>query len=292
MSLDPESVPFLRSCERCRQKKRKCSGDKPACAWCTKHSIPCRYRRTTRFKKQLEGYPGQLISALEASVSYSNSGPEDWGQAISPLTSGSQPWPTPQLPTSAPLIEAQGSVSPLSAGDFARLFSVDMVPEASALPPDFLQLANSFITPFSATTPLAMPEWMARTNTEASMLANLGDLANSDQASSLQDWLSLGVTDFQKDSIGELMHGFLSDESTFPFGANLSSSGVDTLLLSLSDSGEPATSAPLAMPEGFVSGPDVSLTATMTSATSITTDHASNGRQQLNTTSNNLVQEP
>ncbi|KAJ2822767.1 hypothetical protein FBU31_004490, partial [Coemansia sp. 'formosensis'] len=292
MSLDPESVPFLRSCERCRQKKRKCSGDKPACAWCTKHSIPCRYRRTTRFKKQLEGYPGQLISALEAPVSLSNSGPENWGQAISPLTSGSQSWPTPRLPTSAPLIEAQGSVSPLSAGDFARLFSVDMVPEASALPPDFLQLANSFITPFSATTPLAMPEWMARTNTEASMLANLGDLANSDQTSSLQDWLSLGATDFQKDSIGELMHGFLSDEPTFPFGANLSSSGIDTLLLSLSDSGEPATSASLAMPEGFVSGPDVTLTATMTSATSITTDHASNDRQQLNTTSNSLVQEP
>ncbi|KAJ2344181.1 hypothetical protein GGH92_004597, partial [Coemansia sp. RSA 2673] len=134
MSLDPQSVPFLRSCERCRQKKRKCSGDKPACAWCTRHSIPCRYRRTTRFKKQLEGYPGQLISALEVPVLLSSSRPESWGQAMAPLTSESQSWPTPQLPTQVPQIEAQSGASPLSAGDFARLFSVDMVPESSALP--------------------------------------------------------------------------------------------------------------------------------------------------------------
>ncbi|KAJ2367018.1 hypothetical protein IW150_005783, partial [Coemansia sp. RSA 2607] len=57
MSLDPQSVPFLRSCERCRQKKRKCGGQRPSCAWCSSHSIPCRYRRTQRFKKQLQSQP-------------------------------------------------------------------------------------------------------------------------------------------------------------------------------------------------------------------------------------------
>ncbi|KAJ2028897.1 hypothetical protein IW146_006364 [Coemansia sp. RSA 922] len=291
MSLDPQSVPFLRSCERCRQKKRKCSGDKPACAWCTRHSIPCRYRRTTRFKKQLEGYPGQLISALEVPVLLSSSRPESWSQAMAPLTSESQSWPTPQLPTQVPQIEAQSSANPLSAGDFARLFSVDMVPESSALPPDFLQVANSYITPFSATTPFAMPEWMARTNTDASMLANLGDLANSDQASSLQDWLSLGATDFQKEGIGELIQGLLGDEPTFPFGADLSSSGIDSLLLSLSDSSGPNTSASLDLTQGFVPVSDATVSGT-TPATSNTIDHAGgSGTQQLNAASNTSAQE-
>ncbi|KAJ1746937.1 hypothetical protein LPJ58_005598, partial [Coemansia sp. RSA 1591] len=53
-AIDPLTVPFLHSCERCRQKKRRCSGDKPACAWCRDHNISCRYRRTLRFNKQLE----------------------------------------------------------------------------------------------------------------------------------------------------------------------------------------------------------------------------------------------
>ncbi|KAJ2411213.1 hypothetical protein GGI10_004379, partial [Coemansia sp. RSA 2530] len=285
MSLDPQSVPFLRSCERCRQKKRKCSGDKPSCAWCARHSIPCRYRRTTRFKKQLEGYPGQLISALKVPVTLTGSRPEDWGQVIAPLTSESQPWPT-----LAPQAGTQSSASPLSAGDIARLFSVDMVPESSALPPDFLQMANSFITPFSATAPLAMPEWMARTNTDASLLANLGDLANSDQAGSFQDWLSLSASDFQREGMGELVNDFPSDEPMFPFGANTTSMGIDSLLLSLSDSSVSGNTALQAIPVGFVSGPDPSFPAT-TPATSNIIDQADSNQPSPNLVTSSLSKE-
>ncbi|ORX71262.1 hypothetical protein DL89DRAFT_122630 [Linderina pennispora] len=54
MSLQLNSAPLLHSCERCRQKKRKCSGDKPACTWCRKHNAICEYRQSIRIRKQLD----------------------------------------------------------------------------------------------------------------------------------------------------------------------------------------------------------------------------------------------
>ncbi|KAJ2730516.1 hypothetical protein IW152_005182 [Coemansia sp. BCRC 34962] len=232
----------------------------------------------------LQGHPGQLISALEVPVSLTSSRPEDWGHVIAPLASGSQPWST-----LVPETGAQSSTNPLSAGDFARLFSVDMVPESSALPPDFLQMANSFITPFSATTPLAMPAWMARTNTDANLLANLGGLANSDQAGSFQDWLSLSASDFQRDGIGELVNDFPSDEPMFPFGANtMSSMGIDGLLPSLSDSSAPGNNALQTMPLSFESGPDPSLSATTPASSSII-DQAGSNHQPPSQVSNSLA---
>ncbi|KAJ2584267.1 hypothetical protein GGH95_000495, partial [Coemansia sp. RSA 1836] len=263
MSLDPESVPFLRSCERCRQKKRKCSGDKPACAWCSSHSVPCRYRRTARFKKQLEGYPGQLISALDAPAPLASIRSKSWTQ---PAASEPQAWPAPQLPQAGPVlppqIESQGDANTLSADDFARLFSVDMVPKSSTLPPDFLQIANSFITPFSGTSQLPVPDWMTMTNADASMLANLGDLAALGQASVPQDWVPLGAAGSQKGRVDGLTHGFLSDEPTFPFGAELSSLGIDDLLSSLSGSNGFAAGDSPAMSQGFVSGPSTAFSGT------------------------------
>ncbi|KAJ2745734.1 hypothetical protein GGI20_001958, partial [Coemansia sp. BCRC 34301] len=267
MSLDPESVPFLRSCERCRQKKRRCSGDKPACAWCSGHSVPCRYRRTARFKKQMEGYPGQSITELEAPTLLPNIKPKSRIQAV---VSGPQSWPAPQLSqtgTVLPLqIEGQGEANSLSADDFARLFSVDMVPESSTLPSDFLQVANSFITPFSGISQLPVPDWMTMSTTDASMLANLGDLAASDQASFPQDWVPLDAAGAQRGRIDGLAHGFLSDEPTFPFGADLSSLGMEDLLSSLSGGSGFATSDSPTMSQGLVSGPGTTF-STITSAT-------------------------
>ncbi|KAJ1774201.1 hypothetical protein LPJ77_004679 [Coemansia sp. RSA 2523] len=47
----PDSVQLLRSCESCRRKKRKCSGDRPSCSRCTAQGEQCVYRPTARFLK-------------------------------------------------------------------------------------------------------------------------------------------------------------------------------------------------------------------------------------------------
>ncbi|KAJ2845819.1 hypothetical protein GGI22_006431, partial [Coemansia erecta] len=47
----PNDVPMLRSCENCRRKKRKCSGDKPTCTRCAAQGEGCTYRPTARYFK-------------------------------------------------------------------------------------------------------------------------------------------------------------------------------------------------------------------------------------------------
>ncbi|KAJ2304729.1 hypothetical protein IWW55_001782 [Coemansia sp. RSA 2706] len=47
----PDNVQLLRSCESCRRKKRKCSGDRPTCSRCAAQNDTCQYRPTARFLK-------------------------------------------------------------------------------------------------------------------------------------------------------------------------------------------------------------------------------------------------
>ncbi|PIA19097.1 hypothetical protein COEREDRAFT_79078 [Coemansia reversa NRRL 1564] len=54
----PRAIPLLKSCESCRQRKIKCSGDKPICANCARRNQPCIYRRSARYKRRLNGAPG------------------------------------------------------------------------------------------------------------------------------------------------------------------------------------------------------------------------------------------
>ncbi|KAJ2771520.1 hypothetical protein IWQ57_002175, partial [Coemansia nantahalensis] len=188
MALDPHSVPFLRSCERCRSKKRKCSGDKPACAWCRDHGIPCRYRRTARFNRQLaDAYPPRSIAELAVPVVL--------GRQAPPLL------PRPPPPSLPPA--AAGDSSQLSVDDLARLFSVDMIPAAGPPAREVLLTANMFMWPFHT----AAPDWaaIASASADAGVLASLGDLAAGPAPPAVplpvppsllqQDWVLPGLTD-------------------------------------------------------------------------------------------------
>ncbi|KAJ1730680.1 hypothetical protein LPJ61_002890 [Coemansia biformis] len=198
MPLDPLSVPFLRSCERCRTKKRKCSGEKPACAWCRSHSIPCRYRRTMRFNRQLEdAIPPHSIAELTAPVILSKAdrpvpptgaAPPDPALAAGPTLGQTASAP---MPTTAPAADS----ACLSVDALARLFSVDMVPQSGPPAREVLLAANSFISSLHPMALPAAPDWAAVTNTEASVLANLGGLAASSRHMSLQDWAPVGFDD-------------------------------------------------------------------------------------------------
>ncbi|KAJ2363384.1 hypothetical protein H4S01_004329, partial [Coemansia sp. RSA 2610] len=285
-SIDPLSVPFLHSCERCRQKKRRCSGEKPACAWCRDHHIPCRYRRTLRFNKQLENLcPQSSITALSVPVVLS----EGNGSGTLPkiadtppvLSPGSQPaggsqqaWIEPS-PSGIPASSATpGSAAPIngdlfSADALARLFSVDMVPHTNPPPPDVLQVVNSYITPFHDRTPVSAPECAPMTHTEANVLANLGDVATARQRGSPQEWMPVGFNDVRlEDTMAEqLSQHFLDGEAMFTMGSDFASQGLGDLLPSFagSDNATPpvASSLPPYM-QGFVSTPRLSRLASPT----------------------------
>ncbi|KAJ2853348.1 hypothetical protein J3B02_003186, partial [Coemansia erecta] len=212
MSLDPQSVPFLRSCERCRQKKRKCSGDKPSCSWCSKHNIPCRYRRTMRFKKQLEAQEPESLSSLSVPVMFQN--PVSVAGSLPASTTAAAPLP-------ANISNASSGM--FSADALAQLLSVDMVPMSNPPPANLLQVANSFMTPLaSAVPPLSGAEWSALSNTEASMLANLGGVAASAQTNTSGEWMPVGFNDPLMDSggIGRLSSDFFSDELIPPIASD------------------------------------------------------------------------
>ncbi|KAJ2084398.1 hypothetical protein H4R24_000028 [Coemansia sp. RSA 988] len=59
----PRAIPLLKSCESCRQRKIKCSGDKPTCAHCARRNQPCIYRRSARYKRRLNGTAGGSTDA-------------------------------------------------------------------------------------------------------------------------------------------------------------------------------------------------------------------------------------
>ncbi|KAJ1644049.1 hypothetical protein LPJ64_004247 [Coemansia asiatica] len=48
----PAVIPLLKSCESCRQRKIKCSGDKPTCTHCARRHQPCIYRKSARYKRR------------------------------------------------------------------------------------------------------------------------------------------------------------------------------------------------------------------------------------------------
>ncbi|KAJ2722760.1 hypothetical protein GGI07_003088 [Coemansia sp. Benny D115] len=237
MSLDPQSVPFLRSCERCRHKKRKCSGERPSCAWCSSHNIPCRYRRTMRFKKQLEGQPESSLNALTIPVMFSSASENvavsgaDLAASQAPLSppptaipmcsmapaSMASPEPSMSLPG---LASAPGRL--FSADALAKLLSVDMVPQTNPPSANLLQVVNSFMTPLAGAAPMFGSEWSALSNTEASMLANLGGVATSAQRNPSREWMPVGFNEPLMDggNKARLSQDFFSDEILPPFGAD------------------------------------------------------------------------
>ncbi|KAJ1816668.1 hypothetical protein LPJ56_004240, partial [Coemansia sp. RSA 2599] len=184
-----------------------------------KHNIPCRYRRTMRFKKQLEAQEPESLSSLSVPVMFQNpvTAPASLTAPISP------PYTLP-VSAAAPL---SAGVSGASAGMFsadalAQLLSVDMVPMSNPPSANLLQVANSFMTPLAGAVPLSGSEWSALSNTEASMLANLGGLAASAQTNMAGEWMPVGFNDPLMDSgaVGRLSNDFFSDELLPPIASD------------------------------------------------------------------------
>ncbi|KAJ1938324.1 hypothetical protein GGF37_004852, partial [Kickxella alabastrina] len=200
------SVPYLTSCNHCREKKRKCNGKRPTCSLCQAHGVPCEYRRSRRFRKRTQGAENlpvhNIMPVLKPGQQQQQGGYQS--SAVSstcptPLANstnmagmsasvGNSGVSNPFVPhTSQPQGNPAQLSDTLSTADNAltRLLSGDMYPLAQQLPQPILQGMNNFMSPFSNPRSQALPEWVSQQKPGAAMISNLESLANAYQESPL-----------------------------------------------------------------------------------------------------------
>ncbi|KAJ2744779.1 hypothetical protein H4S06_005410, partial [Coemansia sp. BCRC 34490] len=141
--------------------------------------------------------------------------------------------PPPQINGSASIHSSQDGM--FSADAITRLLSVDMVPQSNP-PANLVQAANSFMTPFAANTPFSRPEWTTATNTEANMLANLGDWATSWDLNSQHEWMPVVLDDLNIGYGGanNISQSFLNGEFMFGLDSGVNQQELQDILMPLS----------------------------------------------------------
>ncbi|KAJ2798358.1 hypothetical protein H4R20_004854 [Coemansia guatemalensis] len=233
-----------------------------------------------RFKKQLEGFcPPSSISAMSTPVVLSSSDANsriaaaaDAAASTSMSSSIAATAATPAMASTPDQEHRQTSADGdglFSADSLARLFSVDMLSQTNPPQADALHVANSYMAPFSRLASHAEPEWTKMQNTEANMLANLGDMALAGQRSSPQEWMPVGFNDLHmEEGSAELLSQHLLDgEAMFTTGSSFDNQSFDSILPSL---GVPAptiaSSLPLYM-QNMSSGGRPSVYSTYSSGT-------------------------
>ncbi|KAI8324916.1 hypothetical protein GQ54DRAFT_270511 [Martensiomyces pterosporus] len=183
------TIPLLKSCESCRQRKIKCSGDKPTCAHCARRHQPCIYRRSARYKRRLNGVAlaaetganddaaedteaaaaTAVSAALGGTNSTPNGGAPPTANAIGSQQQKSQPVPPPPPPLLAVQTNGQQHPSREPSLDenipLAAFFGTMPINESDILPPSILQSMNFWMndsllteptTPSTAALPAAM----------------------------------------------------------------------------------------------------------------------------------------
>ncbi|KAJ2011099.1 hypothetical protein GGI06_004667, partial [Coemansia sp. S85] len=226
------SVPYLTSCNHCRDKKRKCDGLKPTCSLCRTHGVECEYRRSRRFRKrpyESNGafphpaiLPASSTQPLQPGVSTAgyqlNSAPPLMAPpahlgglqnantvpvgvtaaTLSFATQASTPTSLMEqpLPFQPPHSLAQHSSQlPSEISALTRLLAGDMYPQTQQLPQPILQGVNTFMSPFSSARESVMPDWVSQHKPEAAIISNLENIASAYQASPLLPMQSTASVD-------------------------------------------------------------------------------------------------
>ncbi|KAJ2723622.1 hypothetical protein GGI07_002504 [Coemansia sp. Benny D115] len=137
-NLAPAAIPLLKSCESCRQRKIKCSGDKPTCAHCARRHQPCIYRRSARYKRRVNkdggGAVKQMQGMLPVSAMHNESGAPGKAAGGADTTMSID---TTGLQMSSTEDSSMDENMPLSA-----LFNTGPMNESDILPPSILQSMN------------------------------------------------------------------------------------------------------------------------------------------------------
>ncbi|KAJ1723978.1 hypothetical protein LPJ53_001734 [Coemansia erecta] len=204
------NVPYLTSCNHCREKKRRCDGKRPTCSLCQSHGVPCEYRRSRRFRKNKPGmdqppaHSMPMANILPIPAHSSTPGGAANGGinghaplSFAPVSSG-LPVYMPQV-TQAPLQQQQPSLGAYEANyevnAFTQLLSGDMYPLTQQLPQPILQGVNNFMSPFSNPRSQTIPEWVSQQKPGAAVISNLESLASAYQETPLTPMRSAATSD-------------------------------------------------------------------------------------------------
>ncbi|KAJ2401394.1 hypothetical protein GGI23_001427 [Coemansia sp. RSA 2559] len=111
-----------------------------------------------------------------------------------------------------------------------------MVPQFNP-PANLLQAANSFMTPFATNTPFSRLGWTTDTNTEADILANLGDLATAWNVNSQPEWIPVGLDDPTTEFGGSdsMTQDFLNGELMFSLDSGIINQAIPGVPSMISD---------------------------------------------------------
>ncbi|ORX68097.1 hypothetical protein DL89DRAFT_26502 [Linderina pennispora] len=141
------TIPLLKSCESCRQRKIKCSGDKPTCAHCARRHQPCIYRRSARYKRRLN--PGGAAAKDDKSAKKLTEAPQNASSDV-PQQQQQQQQQTEAAVATATLASTM-EPAPIATGEAATvddslplsaLFGTSLINESDILPPSILQSMN------------------------------------------------------------------------------------------------------------------------------------------------------
>ncbi|KAJ2308481.1 hypothetical protein IWW55_000418 [Coemansia sp. RSA 2706] len=211
------NIPYLTSCNHCREKKRKCNGERPTCSLCRAHNVPCEYRRSRRFRKRAQNIAGMPLHNIMPGPEPPVHQQQQQHVATNGYAPGSQPLNGSQGPASAPPISEHTFNKPYSVGMYSmpasadaaqfqqksfgtpqlpgtlpsevnaltRLLAGDMYPQTQQLPQPILQGVNTFMSPFSDARNQLIPEWISQQKPEAAIISNLENIASAYQASPL-----------------------------------------------------------------------------------------------------------
>ncbi|KAJ2777221.1 hypothetical protein GGI15_004583 [Coemansia interrupta] len=188
------NIPYLTSCNHCREKKRRCDGKRPTCSLCQSHNVPCEYRRSRRFRKNK---PGMDPAPAAHSLPMANIMPIPSSAATippyTPTASATTPVSsmsvfmshTAQTPLQQPPPPPPPPLGGYEVNAFTQLLSGDMYPLTQQLPQPILQGVNNFMSPFSNPRSQIIPEWVSQQKPGAAVLSNLASLASAYQESPL-----------------------------------------------------------------------------------------------------------
>ncbi|KAJ2894506.1 hypothetical protein IWW38_002560, partial [Coemansia aciculifera] len=234
-------VPYLTSCNHCRDKKRKCDGARPTCSLCRTHGVECEYRRSRRFRKHAaDGDNNNSVAAIQPiqpTLSMTSGHLQSSGlPVIVPPPQHLGNFQGGAATTTMPIGNAALSFVPTSAADhrqfpttaatavpqppppqlpseidaLTRLLAGDMYPQTQQLPQPILQGVNTFMSPFSSAReqPAMLPEWISQYKPEAAIISNLENIASAFQTTSPLLPLPNAV------STDSFLFGNLSDQSS------------------------------------------------------------------------------